>query len=282
VRRRAAFLAAVLGVACSSGSGGPAAPKPSINPVRPPAATAVFRLGLEPVAHFALVRTDSTTVVMPNGGEQGQVFSRTLLFTITARPGTTGQAIEIIIDSVRTDEIGLLPMASVDSLRGTRWKGLLSPNGRLGPLTPSRGTLLGIQLGGQLRQLIPFLPAAGVRAGDTWSDSTSDTVQVNAFGGRDSGIVHYTAATQDVPPAPAALLVTATRHATVTGSAMQGGGTLTLAGTDSATIVYTLASPGRLMAVEGNDLSLLTITVPAMGQTLPATQRARFTLTRLP
>lgn len=280
--RRAAFLAALLGVACSSGSGGPAAPKPTIDPVRPPATTAVFRLALDPVAHFVLARTDSTTVVMPNGGEQGQVFSRTLFLTMTARPGTAGQAIEFVIDSVRTDEIGLLPMASVDSLRGTRWSGLLSPNGRLGQLTASRPTLLGIQLGGQLRQLIPFLPAAGVRAGDTWSDSTSDTVQVNAFGGRDSGTVRYTAAAQELPPAPAALVITADRHATVTGSATQGGGTLTLAGTDSATIVYTLTAPGRPTAVEGSDLSLLTITVPAMGQTLPATQRARFTLTRLP
>ena len=173
-------------------------------------------------------------------------------------------------------------MASVDSLRGTRWTGLLSAGGRLGQLTADRSTLLGTQLDGQLRQLIPFLPVAGVRAGDVWSDSTSDTVQVNAFGGRDSGIVRYTAAAQDVPPTPATLRVTADRHATVTGSAAQGGATLTLAGTDSATIVYTLTAPGRLIAVEGSDLSLLTITVPAMGQTLPATQRARFTLTRLP
>ncbi|MFI5209207.1 MAG: hypothetical protein ACHQ2E_02075, partial [Gemmatimonadales bacterium] len=117
--QRAAFLAAVFGVACSSGSGGPAAPKPTIDPVRPPAATAAFRLTLDPVAHFALARTDSTAVVMPNGGEQGQVFSRTLFLTLTARSGTAGQAIEFVIDSVTTDEIGLLPMASVDSLRGT-------------------------------------------------------------------------------------------------------------------------------------------------------------------
>lgn len=280
--QRAAFLAAILGVACSSGSGGPAAPKPNIDPVRPPAATTIFRLALEPAAHFVLARTDSTTVVMPNGGEQGQVFSRTLFLTMTARPGSAGQAIEFVIDSVQTDEIGLLPMASVDSLRGTRWSGVLSPSGRLGQLTASRATLLGIQLGGQLRQLIPFLPAAGVRAGDAWSDSTSDTVQVNAFGGRDSGVVHYTAGAHDAPPAPASLVVTADRRSTVTGSAAQGGGTLALAGTDSATTVYTLVAPGRLMAVEGSDLSLLTITVPAMGQTLPATQRARFTLTRLP
>jgi len=282
VTRHAAILAAVLGVACSSATGGPAAPKPSIDPVRLPAGTAVFRLALEPVAHFVLTRTDSTTVVMPNGGEQGQVFSRTVFLTATAHPGVAGQAIDFVIDSVQADEIGLLPMASVDSLRGTRWSGLLSPSGRLGQLTASRATLLGIQLGGQLRQLIPFIPAAGVRAGDAWSDSTSDTVQVNAFGGRDSGIVRYTAAAQEVPPAPAALLVTADRRATVTGSAVQGGSTLSLAGTDSALIVYTLTAPGRLMAVEGSDLSLLTITVPAMGQTLPATQRARFTLTRLP
>ena len=282
MRPHAAFVAAVLGVACSPGSGGPAAPKPSIDPVRLPAASTVFRLGLEPLARFALVRSDSMTVVMPSGGEQGQVFSRTLFLTMTARPEHGGQAIGLVIDSVQTDEIGLLPMASVDSLRGVRWSGMFSPDGRLGPLTADRPTLLGTQLGGQLRQLIPFLPAAGVREGDRWSDSTSDTVQVNAFGGRDSGTVHYTAGAQGVPPGPATLLVTAERRATVTGSAAQGGQTLTLAGTDSATIVYTLLAPGKLVAVEGHELSLLNITVPAMGQTLPATQRAWFSLSRLP
>jgi hypothetical protein len=76
--------------------------------------------------------------------------------------------------------------------------------------------------------------------------------------------------------------VTAERNATITGSAAQGGQTLTLSGTDSAAIVYTLSAPGRLQAVEGSDFSLLTITIPSMGQTLPATQRARYTLTRLP
>jgi len=272
----------MLGVACSSGSGGPATPKPSIDPVRPPAATLVFHLAVEPMARFVLVRTDSTTVVMPNGGEQGQVFSRTLFLTMSARPGSAGQVITFLIDSVQTDEIGLLPMASVDSLRGVRWSGLLSPQGRLGPLTADRSTLLGTQLGGQLRQLLPFLPAAGVRTGDAWSDSTSDTVQVNAFGGRDSGTVRYRAVARDVVSEPVSLLVTAERNATVTGSAAQGGQTLTLSGTDSAAIVYTLSAPGRLQAVEGSDLSLLTITIPSMGQTLPATQRARYTLTRLP
>jgi hypothetical protein len=282
VRLRAALHAAVLGVACSSGSGGPATPKPNVDPVRLPAASAVFHLVLEPNARFALARTDSTTVVMPNGGEQGQVFSRTLFLSVTARPSAAGQTITFLIDSVQADEIGLLPMASVDSLRGVRWSGLLSSGGRLGPLTADHPTLLGTQLDGQLRQLIPYLPPAGVRAGDAWSDSTSDTVQVSAFGGRDSGTVHYTAAGQDALPGPATLQVTAERSATVMGSAVQGGETLTLAGADSGRIVYTLSAPGRLQVIEGSDLSVLTITIPAMGQTLPATQRTRFTLTRLP
>jgi hypothetical protein len=282
VRRLAALSAAVLGVACSSGSGGPAAPKPNIDPVRLPASSLELRLTLAPAARYALARTDSTTVVMPNGGEQGQVFSRTIFLTMTARTERGGQALVILIDSVHADEIGLLPMASVDSLRGTRWSGWMSPEGRLGRLTADRATLLGTQLGGQFRQLIPFVPAAGVHAGDSWSDSTSDTVQVNAFGGRDSGTVHYTAAAGEAPPAPATLRVTADRRATVTGSALQGGQTLLLTGADSAAIVYTLSAAGRLTAVEGSELSLLSITVPSMGQTLPARQRASFTLTSLP
>lgn len=276
------MLAAILGVACSSGSGGPAAPKPSIDPVRLPAGSVVQHLALAPAAHYSLARTDSTTVVMPNGGEQGQVFSRTIFLTMTARAERGGQAVVILIDSVHADEIGLLPMASVDSLRGTRWSGWMSPEGRLGRLTADRATLLGTQLGGQFRQLIPFVPSAGVRAGDVWSDSTSDTVQVNAFGGRDSGTVQYTAAVGDAPPAPGTLRLTAARHATVTGSALQGGQTLLLTGADSAAIVYTLSAAGHLMGVEGGEASLLSITVPSMGQTLPARQRASFTLTSLP
>jgi hypothetical protein len=72
------------------------------------------------------------------------------------------------------------------------------------------------------------------------------------------------------------------RLSTITGLATQSGQTISLSGTDSTDAVYRISSQGRLLAVDGSSNSALTISIPSVGQTLPASQRAVFSLARLP
>lgn len=272
-----------LTAACASGGSGAggSTARPTIDPVAPPPIVNNVRLQPDAVAHFALARVDSLTVVMA-GAEQGQVLDRTLFLTVTSEPSSVGRQITISVDSLQTREAGLVSPLSLDSLRGTRWTGTLSPEGRMGRLTASRATLLGAPLDGQFRLLFPVLPPAGAKTGSTWSDSTSDTVQVSAFGGRDQARLQYSAGEAERAMGQPVLPVTVQRLSTITGLATQSGQTISLSGTDSTEAVYRISTAGRLISVDGRSSSALTISIPSVGQTLPASQRAIFSLTRTP
>jgi hypothetical protein len=170
----------------------------------------------------------------------------------------------------------------LDSLRGMRWTGTLSSDGRVDRFTASRPTLMGAALDGQFRLLFPALPRNGASAGASWTDSTSDTVQVSAFGGHDQARLDYSAGEGERAIGQPVLPVSVRRLSTITGSAVQSGQVITLAGTDSTDVNYRISSAGRLMSADGHSTSALTINIPSVGQTLPATKRAVFTLTRLP
>ena len=285
MKRLTWFAVVLLSAGCASGgssSGGtPAGPKPTLDPVAAPPVVRNLKLQPDAVAHYALARVDSLTVVMA-GAEQGQVLDRTIYLTITSAPAASGKAITVLIDSLQTREAGLVSPFALDSLRGIRWSGTLGANGRMSPLVPSQSTLLGAPLSGQFRLLFPLLPTEGAKAGATWTDSTSDTIQVSAFGGRDQARLHYSASDAERAIGQPVLPIVLSRMSTVTGSTEQNGQTITLSGTDSTTITYRISASGRLMAADGSSSADMSITIPDVGQTLPARSRATFSLTRLP
>jgi hypothetical protein len=274
-----------LTAACASGGGGGAgtgsAARPTIDPVAPPPVVNNIRLQPDAVAHYALARVDSLTIEMA-GAEQGQVLDRTMFLTITSEPSSLGHQITILVDSLQTREAGMVSPLALDSLRGMRWTGTLATDGRMGKLTASRATLLGAPLDGQFRLLFPLLPPGGASSGASWSDSTSDTVQVSAFGGRDQARLQYSTGEAERAIGQPVLPVKLERLSTITGLANQSGQTISLSGTDSTDAIYRISNQGRLQAFNGSSNSALTISIPSVGQTLPASQRAVFSLTRLP
>ncbi len=278
------WLAALsLTAACASGGGGSTVPgaRPTVDPVPAPPVVRDLKLQLDPVAHYALARVDSLTVVMA-GADQGQVLDRTMFLTVTSEPAQAGQTITILIDSLQTREAGLVSPFALDSLRGVRWTGSLSATGRMGALTASQATLLGAPLSGQFRLLFPLLPADGARPGATWTDSTSDTIQVSAFGGRDRAELVYRANDAERALGQPVLPVSVVRLSTIAGATDQNGQTISLSGKDSTLVNYRLSAAGKLMAASGSSSADMTIAIPAVGQTLPARARANFSLTRLP
>jgi len=284
VRLRPGWFLTCLTIACASGSpaaGGGTAAHPTIDPVAPPPVVNNVKLQPDPVAHYSLARVDSLTIVMA-GSEQGQVLDRTLFLTVTSEASGSGRQITVLVDSQQIRESGLVSPLVLDSLRGMRWTGMLSPEGRVGRFTANRPTLIGAGLDGQFRLLFPALPQSGASAGATWSDSTSDTVQVSAFGGHDQARLEYRAGEGERALGQPVLPLTLKRLSTISGSALQSGQVITLSGSDSTDVVYRISSAGRLLAAEGRSTSALTINIPAVGQTLPASKRAAFTLTRLP
>jgi hypothetical protein len=284
VIRRTGWLALGLAAGCASGStAGGAAPaaKPNVDPVAPPPVVANVKLQPEAVARYALARVDSLTVTM-SGSDQGQVLDRTMFLTVTSEPATTGRQITVLVDSQQVRESGLVSPIVLDSLRGMRWTGIIGADGRVGRFTANRPTLIGAGLDGLFRLLFPAFPKGGASAGAAWSDSTSDTVQVSAFGGHDTARLDYKAGEGERAIGEPILPVALRRISSITGSTLQSGQVITLAGGDSTEVRYRISTSGRLVGAEGSSNSALTINIPAVGQTLPASKRAIFSLTRLP
>ncbi|HTO73102.1 MAG TPA: hypothetical protein VMJ30_04750, partial [Gemmatimonadales bacterium] len=252
--RRTGWLALGLAAGCASGSSaGGAAPaaKPNIDPVAPPPVVTNVKLQPDAVAHYALSRVDSLTITM-SGSDQGQVLDRTLYLTITSEPATTGRQMTVVVDSQQVRESGLVSPIVLDSLRGMRWTGVIGADGRVGRFTANRPTLIGAGLDGQFRLLFPAFPRNGVNAGAAWSDSTSDTVQVSAFGGHDAARIDYKAGEGERAIGEPVLPVTARRLSTITGSTMQSGQVFTLTGSDSTEVRYRISTGGRLIGAEGS------------------------------
>ncbi|MEP6571240.1 MAG: hypothetical protein ABJD11_01045 [Gemmatimonadota bacterium] len=276
------FLILVLAAAAcahNTQSGGASGPiKPNVDPARTEhPSDIVVRYGASGSARFALYRRDSVTVKMPSGESQTQNFGRTAFVTIHLTPGTPPDAqVSITLDSLRPDPDWTLPQAGLDSATGTVWTGHRLANGRLVDLTADRPSFVASQLRSQLDLLYPVLPAGGARSNAEWTDSSTSPITANAFEVNEVASSRYRADPAADRSTGAALQITSERSATFQGSGNQFGQELQLAGTSTDSLRYQLSTTGQVLGMDGTESTTMTITVPSVGQTVPAEQYAHF------
>ncbi len=258
--------------------------KPNIDPGRPPAPGGEAGVRYRPAGtrRYALYRRDSVTVQIAGGEPQVQTVGHTAYLTIGFAATAAGTQIEITVDSIRLDADAAFPQIMVDSAVGTRWTGGFSPDGRLEHLVPSKSSLVGDQMRTQLNRLFPVLPAGGVRVGAEWTDSSSNPFKTSTFDATEQGATTYHATAQESRDGAAAIRIEGVRSATLAGTSNQFGQDLALSGTASTTVVYYLATAGRLLSAEGAESTDLSITVQSVGQTVPAKLGAGFALKEVP
>ena len=288
MKRFALAAAGFLVAGCShpAPQNGPAphpVPKPSVDPgpYRTDQPVEV-RHHPPPTARYTLYRRDSVAVQMPTGEAQVQTLGRTIYLTFIATPTGNDYQITFTADSIRLDQDAVFPQAMIDSAVGTQWTGRLDASGRLGELESSKPSLVGEQLRSHIRALFPSLPAAGATEGQSWTDSTTSTVKATTFDATEEAISLYRATGHEEVGGHPALRIEATRASKLSGGGNQFGQTLSLTGSGTTALVYDLGLNGVLLAVSGTEISELTITVEAVGQTVPAHQEARFTLSLMP
>jgi hypothetical protein len=287
-----AVLAALVVAACSSStSTNPPAPTPTPKPGEPapPSPTAPGTgpaVAYKPFrsAGYRLERHDSLTLQYPGGASQEQVRDRTAYLHVTvaeaASPGTFG--VTIVLDSLQALESG--QPASPDSVlaaRGTRWTATLSPATGLGPLTVDRQGTLPDELTGRLGLLFPALPAGGVREGMEWSDTTEYKLTADAFPGTERAVTSYKAIASNAPGAPKGIALESNGSYQRTGTRTQADQVLEMSATGTRHQAHLLGLDGILVSAQGNDVGDMTITIPAVGQTVPVKQRGSYSVTAL-
>jgi hypothetical protein len=231
---------------------------------------------------YALNRHDSLTLQLPGGATQQQLIDRTAYLRVTLAPDAGGYLATIVLDSLES-AVGGVPAVpdSILPARGTRWTGTITPDGRLSALRADRSSTLGDQVGSNLRSLFPSLPPGGVRAGMEWTDSSEVPIRADAFDATERSLTTYRSTESDDPGAKKAIKLQSSGTYQRTGRGTQYDQKLEMTASGMRTSVHYLNPDGTLASAHGSDSGDMTITVPAVGQTVPVKQSGSYSITSL-
>jgi hypothetical protein len=285
VKHIAAALVLLALAGCGSSTsrtGQPNGPTPQPGPVTPPGVPEPTGVIYRPLrnAAYTLERHDSLSLQLPGGANQQQLIDRTAFVSVTLVPDTGGYQATVVLDSLHATANGA--PASLDSLVpawGTRWTGRLSSSGDLSALTADRSTTLGDQVGSTLRSLFPGLPSGGVRAGMEWADTTDVPIRADAFDASERGVTRYRSVESDEPRAKNAIKLESNGSYERKGKGVQFDQQLEMSGTGTRSAVHYFGQDGVLISARGRDAGDMTITVPAVGQTVPVRHSGSYTIT---
>jgi hypothetical protein len=285
----AALVLGACGSATVSTEGQPGVPAPEpIDPSAPPppeegkGPAVTYR----PVsgAAYRLEHRDSLVLQYQGGASQTQTRDRVAFvhLTIAEAPAPGTYQVTVTLDSLQALESGNpVPPDSVAAALGTTWSGTLSSVGTLSQLKPDRAGTLTAELAGHLRLLFPALPQGGVREGMQWTDSASYPLVSDAFTGSEQSVTVYRAAEkEEVDGRDAIALETSSKYSR-SGKRVQGEQELEMTASGTRTGVHRLAVEGVLVSAQGTDGGEMTISVPAVGQTVPITRSSTYAITSL-
>lgn len=225
---------------------------------------------------YALERRDSLTLELPGGGNQVQQFARTAYVTVAMAEAAGGYRTTIRLDSLRQEAGGTVSADSVLSAEGATWTGTLTPQGRLGELRADRASAVSDQVGASLGVLFPVLPAGGLQDATTWSDTAERAVRTDAFDARERAVTSYRLVKQE----GRVYVIEAAAEFQRTGTGGPPTQPMEMTSQGTRRTVYRFGSDGLVDGAEGADSAEMTITVPAVGQTVPVHQRASWKISR--
>jgi hypothetical protein len=233
-------------------------------------------------AAYVLQRQDSLTLQLPGGASQLQLIDRTAFLRVTVARDTAGYQATIVLDSLQSS-VGGVPAVpdSVLPARGTRWVATLTPEGKLSSLKADRSSTLGDQVGSNLRALFPNLPPGGVRTGMEWTDTADVPIRADAFDAIERSFTTYRAMESDDPRAKRAIKLESNGSYQRTGKGTQYDQQLEMTASGTRLVVHYLYPDGTLAFARGTDSGDMTITVPAVGQTVPVKQAGTYSITAL-
>jgi hypothetical protein len=228
---------------------------------------------------YKLERHDSLTFQYPGGAVQQQVRDRVAFVhvTIGGAAGAATYPVTIILDSLQALENGQ-PAESAFVVRGTRWTATLSQDGALSQLQADRGGTLSDELSGRLRLFFPRLPAEGAREGMQWADSSEYKLVADAFPGTEKQVTTYRAS----EGAKKGLTLESDGTYSRTGTQQKADQVLEMTGTGNRHATHQINGDGVLVSAQGNDSGDMTISVPAVGQTVPVKQSGSYSITQSP
>jgi hypothetical protein len=231
-------------------------------------------------AAYSLQRRDSLVLELPDAPPQAQIFERTAYVRVALAEDAGRLRATITLDSIRAATPGLVPPDSLRVADGTVWTGDVTTKG-LSELSANRVTGVGDQLVGALHALFPALLPGGAREGAKWQDTSTVSVRLSAFSMTEKAITTYQAVGQETRDGHRALRLESTATLESSGSGQQFGQAIEINASGTRRGMHLLGTDGVLVAAEGSDSTDMTLSVPAVGQSVPAKQHSTLRITLL-
>ncbi|HEY3012130.1 MAG TPA: hypothetical protein VGJ36_05235, partial [Gemmatimonadales bacterium] len=204
------------------------------------------------------------------GAKQKIAFSTTSFVTVTLADSAGGKVMRVVVDSMRGDSATPIPPAILDSARGAEFHGFLHKSGKPTGLEPTGGASAATQIQGLLSDFFPWTKA-GLKVGDSWSDTTAKTNGTGADSVTVRRVSAYKATASETREMRKAVRVTEDFTSSVTGTQPTPNGPARIEGTGSGTGSYYVGPDGRYLGGSWQQQSSLRISGSFAPQPLPIT-----------
>ncbi|HYK10991.1 MAG TPA: hypothetical protein VEV39_09340 [Gemmatimonadales bacterium] len=287
--RTSPIAVAIMAVAACGGTIAPAPttgrPPSPASPTTPLPQSTTLRYS-PGVTKYLITQRHHVDQQLPTGDQVQEIGLKTYVTAIIIDPADArGYSVSLTIDSILADSATVLPpTVDLQSARGLRYDGRLSPSGQLIDPKPSDGTVAKnlAQLFGGFRTFFPKLPPAGVAPGVKWSDSTEATDTTGTAIVVDRSVSHYTTGDWESPSGVRQLGIEVSGDFTVSGSGAAGGATFALSGTGTHAGKLQFSAAGRFLGGSTVDSAGIVITFDPQGMAIPRHQVSRTTIAVLP
>ena len=210
------------------------------------------------------------------GQTQRNTATTTQVLALTMTPGGQGLAFTFTVDSVGIStpiaQAQAAAQAEADKLKGQTVTGTLSPLGEVLSIQGPTADAAGEQLASGFRNFFPRFPSAAVKAGMTWTDTTSAGFNNNGIEGTSTTIVTYTVEGDTTVAGASGWRVRQQGSVSTNGMGNAQGQELTLSGDGTMTGTAVVGKDGRYLGSDSRLQQNMTVQVVAMGMQIPITQ----------
>jgi hypothetical protein len=204
------------------------------------------------------------------GAKQRISFSTTSFVTVTTMDSASGKVLRVVVDSIRGDSATPIPPEVLDSARGSQFHGFVQKSGKPTGLEPVSSAPAAVQIQGLLSDFFPWTKA-GLKVGESWSDTTAKTNATGADTVTIRRVSAYKAAAGETRDSRKAVRVTQEFTSSVAGTQPTPNGSARIEGTGTGTGLYYVSRDGRYLGGSWEQRSSLKISGSFAPQPLPIT-----------
>jgi hypothetical protein len=212
--------------------------------------------------------TQEIDATAAGGAKQKIAFTTSSFVTVNLADSAGGKVMRVVVDSLRGDSAVPIPRAVLDSAKGAEFHGYLEKSGKPSGLEPARANPAATQIQGLLSDFFPWIKA-GVKVGDSWSDTTAKTNGTGPDSVTVRRVSAYKAAGAETFNARKAVKVTEDFTSSVAGTQPTPNGPARIEGTGSGKGSYYIAPDGRYLGGDWQQQSTLAISGSFAKQPLP-------------